>query len=48
MWGANSGVKADEKHDGANEIILGSSGDSLLTPYIAFFHKRSKVGQFFR
>ena len=33
MWGMYSGVKADEKHDGANEKILGSSGDPLLTPY---------------
>ena len=27
------GVKANEKHDGDNEKILGSSGDPLLTPY---------------
>ena len=27
------GVKANEKHDGGNEKILGSSGDPLLTPY---------------
>ena len=27
------GVKANEKHDGGNEKILGSSGDALLTPY---------------
>ena len=34
MWGMYSGVKSDEKHDGANEKILGSTGDPLLTPYI--------------
>ena len=28
-----SGVKANEKHDGANEKRLWSSGDLLLTPY---------------
>ena len=27
------GVKADEKHDGGNAKILGSSGDPLQTPY---------------
>ena len=31
MWGMYSGVKANEKHDADNEIILGSSGDPLLT-----------------
>ena len=31
-WGMYSGVKANEKHDGGNEKILGSSGDPLLTP----------------
>ena len=34
MWGMYSGVKANEKHDGANEKNVGSSGDPLLTPYI--------------
>ena len=29
MWGMYSGVKSDEKHDGANEKILGSPGDPL-------------------
>ena len=33
MWGMYSGVKTNEKHDGGNEKILGSSGDPLLTPY---------------
>ena len=33
IWGMYSGVKSDEKHDGANEKILGSPGDPLLTPY---------------
>ena len=33
MWGMYSGVKIDEKHDGANEKNVGSSGDPLLTPY---------------
>ena len=32
-WGMHSGVKANEKHNGDNEKILGSSGDPLLTPY---------------
>ena len=32
-WGMHSGVKANEKHDGGNEKIVGSSGDPLLTPY---------------
>ena len=31
--GMHSGVNANEKHDGGNEKILGSSGDPLLTPY---------------
>ena len=34
MWGMYSGVKANEKHDGGNEKILGSSGDPLYTPYM--------------
>ena len=29
MWGMYSVVKANEKHDGGNENILGSSGDPL-------------------
>ena len=33
MWGMYSGVMANEKHDGANEKNLGSSGDPLLTHY---------------
>ena len=33
-WGIHSGVKANEKHDGDNEKILGSSGDPVLTPYM--------------
>ena len=33
MWGMYSGVKVNEKHDGGNEKILGSSGDLLLAPY---------------
>ena len=33
MWGMYSGVKTNEKHDGGNEKILGSSGDPLLPPY---------------
>ena len=32
-WDMHSGVKANEKHDGGNEKILGSSSDPLLTPY---------------
>ena len=28
-WGMHSGVMADEKHDGVNEKILGSSVDPL-------------------
>ena len=32
-WGMYSGVKANEKHNGPNEKIVGSSGDHLLTPY---------------
>ena len=34
MWGMYSGVKANEKHDGGNEKILGSSGDALQTPQV--------------
>ena len=33
MWGMYSGVKNNEKHDGGNEKILGSSDDLLLTLY---------------
>ena len=29
MWGMYSGVKFDEKHEGGNEKILGSSSDPL-------------------
>ena len=29
MWDMYSGVKANEKHDGDNEKILGSSGNPL-------------------
>ena len=36
MWGMNSGVKANEKHDGGNNKFLGSSGDPLLTPFLEF------------
>ena len=32
-WGMHSGIMANEKHDGDNEKILGSSGDPLLTHY---------------
>ena len=31
-WGMHSGAKANEKQDGGNEKIIGSSGDPLLTP----------------
>ena len=34
MWDMYCGVKANEKHDGGNEKLLGSSGDPLLTPYM--------------
>ena len=33
MWGMYSGVKVNEKHDGGNEKILGSSADPLLITY---------------
>ena len=33
MYGMCGGVKANEKHYGGNEKILGSSSDPLLTPY---------------
>ena len=33
MWGMYNRVKADEKHDGDIQKILGSSGDPLLIPY---------------
>ena len=32
-WGMHSWVKANYKHDGGDEKILGSSGDPLLTPW---------------
>ena len=35
-WGMHSGVKANKKHNGGNEKILGSSGDPFLTPYRPF------------
>ena len=33
MWGMYSRVNANEKHDGAINKNLGSSGDPLLSPY---------------